>query len=290
MFGHCRSLVEIKLNEGLRVIDNNAFLYCEALRKVTLPSTVMELGIGAFYCCRSLVEVQLNEGLKIIGERAFQHCVLLRSVTIPSTVTELGLGVFYNCTNLSEVILLGGARLLDQEFLVRVAFSEEQGLLNQDALDEIILSNRRGCPLLAAVKISISWALSERMARLLPKCRVSVEEKIRTLPRLELMQNGNVFACFPVVSRAEGGDDKLKVHDTNLETARSLYRILQLIAFHELKESGILVELAMWKSSIDGDTVESRVDCRVPIPDPAKVLIMEYCGFAGFLEPAIEGA
>ena len=66
--------------------------------------------------------------------------------------------------------------------------------------------------------------------------------------------------------------------------------MLQLIAFHELKESSILLELAMWKSGIDGATSVPRADCRVAIPDPAKSLIMEYGGFAGFLEPVIEGA
>ena len=67
-------------------------------------------------------------------------------------------------------------------------------------------------------------------------------------------------------------------------------QILSLIAFHELKESSILLELAVWKSRVDWATSVPRADCRVEIPDPAKSLIMEYCGFAGFLEPAIEGA
>ncbi|EJK61666.1 hypothetical protein THAOC_17804 [Thalassiosira oceanica] len=78
------------------------------------------------------------------------------------------------------------------------------------------------------------------------------------------------------------------IQDTSNETARSVYDVLQLITFHELKESSILIELAMWKSRIDGD--EARADCRVAIPGPAKSLIMEYCGYAGFLRPAIDGA
>ena len=46
----------------------------------------------------------------------------------------------------------------------------------------------------------------------------------------------------------------------------------------------------MWKSRIDDTTSElSRADSRVAIPGPAKATIMEYCGFVGFLEPAIEG-
>ena len=98
------------------------------------------------------------------------------------------------------------------------------------------------------------------------------------------------MACFHDVSGDVADDDKVVVQDTDLKTARSLYRVLQLIAFHELKESSILVELAMWKSRIDETTFFSRADCRVAVPDPVKSLIMAYCGFAGFLEPAIEGA
>ena len=78
--------------------------------------------------------------------------------------------------------------------------------------------------------------------------------------------------------------------DAEREVARSLYQVLQLIAFYELKESSILVVLAMWKSRIDWEPDKSRADCRVSIPGPAKSLIMEYGGFARFLEPAIEGA
>ena len=151
------------------------------------------------------------------------------------------------------------------------------------------------------MKISIFGAVSERISRLLPDCRVSVEEGIRNLHRLELMQDGTFLACFPVVSVASNDEieddsddeaedeDVIDIQDTDLETAGSLYKVLQLIAFHELRESSILIELAMWKSSrIDDD--QALADYRVPIPDPAKTLIMEYCGFAGFLTPAIEGA
>jgi len=110
-----------------------------------------------------------------------------------------------------------------------------------------------------------------------------VLERIRVLSRLEL-NDGSVFACFPVVRGASVNE--YFIHDVN-ETAKSLHRIIQLIAFHELRESGILLELAVWKSRINVD--QARANCRVPIPDPAKSLIMEYCGFAGFLDPSIEG-
>ncbi|EJK44611.1 hypothetical protein THAOC_36836, partial [Thalassiosira oceanica] len=304
-FHDCSNLVEVQFNEGLQVIGFGSFGECSALRRVTIPSTVTKLGGYAFFGCSNLAE--LNEGLQTIGSSSFEDCTALQSVAIPSTVTKLGTLAFHHCSNLSEVILLGGDRLLDQEFLTRGAFSEEQGLLNQATLDEILFGKDgdfafRDCPL-TTVKISIPSALSARMARLPPECRFSVQEGIRNLRRFELTQDGNVFACFSVVHQAGNTFD---VED-DLETARSLYQVIQWIAFYELKESSILIELAMWKTRIEGESVEStqlamwtsringtafdlRTDCRVPIPDPVKSLIMEYCGFLGFLEPVIEGA
>ena len=277
-FEKCSNLVDVQLNEGLQVIKGCAFEECTALQSVTLPSTVTEVDVGAFFRCINLVELQLNEGLQSIGGSAFERCTALQSVTIPSTVTEMSHCAFGGCSNLSEVIFLVGERLLHQDFLARGIFSEEQGLLNQGALDEMLFDEIneyrhfafRGC-LLAAVKISISWALSERIVRLSQECSVSVEERIRNLPRFELSQDGNVLACFPVVRRAsddeaedcsdtddvevaftaqdtnhgaeDDSDDEAEdestyeIQDINLETARSLHQVLQLIAFHELKES-----------------------------------------------------
>ncbi|EJK52374.1 hypothetical protein THAOC_28357 [Thalassiosira oceanica] len=295
-FCNCFDLVELQLNEGLEIIGQDAIQYCQSLRNVTVPSTVTVLDNLAFYDCSNLVEVQLNEGLQFIGGGAFHTCTALRSVTIPSTVTELGACLFSGCTNLSEVIFLGGKRLFNQEFFDCCVRREEQGLLDQEALDEMLFDEDgdftfHGCQMIT-VKISISWAVTERLAKLPRECMLSVEEKIHTFRRLELLQDGDVLACFPVVRMAPGDeagddsdddedDDTFEVRDTNHETARSLQQVLQLISFHELKESSILLELAMWKSKIDEPASVAREDCRIAIPDPAKSLIMDYCGFTG---------
>ncbi|EJK45925.1 hypothetical protein THAOC_35438 [Thalassiosira oceanica] len=249
------------------LLVNRAFQLCAALRIITLPSTVTELGRGAFFGCNRLIELQLNEGLRIVGEPAFQLCAALRSVTIPSTVTELG-DAFCNCRNLSEVILQGGKRLLNEEFVDCGFQRDDQGLLDQEAIDDMLLDEDGdfafdGCPL-DFVKISVGWAVTERMARLPRECMLSVEERIHNSNRLELQQDGNVLACFHVgkpsqfflglfVPRAnaeddsedEAEDDTVEVRDTNNETAGSLRQILQMIAFHEIKESPSLEQRLM---------------------------------------------
>ena len=288
-FRDCSNLTALQVEEGaLQFIGNRAFCDCTALQQVTIPSSVTKLGDGTFKDCTNLAEVQLNEGLHAIGECVFVRCTASRSVTVPPSVTKLGRQKFTKCTNLSEVILLGGDSLLNQGFLDR-GISSEEGVLSQ-ILNQMIGCRGNSCSFaffkcpLTTIKISVPGILAQRMTRLPQEFRLSIEGRIRDLHRIELTQDGNILACFPVIRGTSGVMD---VEDTNNQTAESLHQVLRLISFHELKESSILIELAMWKSRLDEG--RARTDCRVSVPDPAKWLIMEYCGFAEFLEPAIEG-
>ena len=174
--------------------------------------------------------------------------------------------------------------LLNRGFLDRGLSSGESALDKEKFKDMFGSRTFLNCPL-TAIKISIPPALSLRMARLSQECRLSVEGRIRDMRRLELTQDGTVLACFPLISWTWNA---LDIEDTDNQAAESLHRVLRLVSFHELKESSILIELAMWKSRLEED--RARADCRIAVPYPTKASIMEYCGFAGFLEPAIEGA
>ncbi|EJK59488.1 hypothetical protein THAOC_20280, partial [Thalassiosira oceanica] len=47
-FKDCINLVEVHLSDGLKIIGERAFCECKALRGVAVPSSVAELGNGAF--------------------------------------------------------------------------------------------------------------------------------------------------------------------------------------------------------------------------------------------------
>ena len=279
-FRRCTNLTQVHFNESLRSIGDSAFRDCKSLQQVTIPSSVTKLGDGLFRNCCKLTKVHFNDGLQIIESGAFYGCKALQHVAIPSSVTKLGRFAFGGCTNLAEVIVLRGNRFINQEFIDHGLFSGE-GALNKKRVKKLIsVKTLRDCPL-TTLKISIPPALSLRMARLPQEYRLSVEGRIHDMRRLELTPDGTILACFPIVRR-------LDVEDTDNQTTESLHEVLRLIPFYELKESSILIELAMWKSRLDGD--RARADCRIAVPDPAKSLIMEYCGFTKLLEPAIEGA
>ena len=98
------NIVEVVMQDGIRLIDGRAFYGCSSLAKVTLPSTLTEIGWYAFMEC-AFTEVVLPEGLPSIGNGAFQKCKKLTKVTVPSTLTYFDQSVFSNCTSLKSVYI-----------------------------------------------------------------------------------------------------------------------------------------------------------------------------------------
>ena len=105
-------LKEVVLNEGLQKIDKKSFDNCTSLERITLPSTVTDIGEDAFYYCNSLREVVLNEGLVNVGENAFNNCTSLTSITLPSTVTNIDENAFTFCRSLKKVVLNEGLKTI----------------------------------------------------------------------------------------------------------------------------------------------------------------------------------
>ena len=88
-FDRLRSLVEIKLNEGLESIGENAFYGCEALESITFPSTLKSIGEWAFCECKLLTEIVLPEGFEELGKFSFSDCTAIKKISIPSTLNKL---------------------------------------------------------------------------------------------------------------------------------------------------------------------------------------------------------
>lgn len=60
----------IDFNEGLREIEEDAFVMCTALKKLVLPSTLEKIGKNAFMCC-TIEAVYLKSNHVEIGRQAF---------------------------------------------------------------------------------------------------------------------------------------------------------------------------------------------------------------------------
>lgn len=92
----------VVLPEGLLAIDYAAFSFVPTLETIRLPSSLTELGYGAF-SNSGLTSIVIPAGITRIEEATFESCPLV-SVTIPDTVTSIGAYAFRE-TNLTEVTL-----------------------------------------------------------------------------------------------------------------------------------------------------------------------------------------
>ena len=70
----------------------------------TFPSTVTEIGSGAFGGVYELTSIIIPNTVAKIEEQTFSHCSSLTSVTIPSSVKEITSNAFNGCSNLKEFI------------------------------------------------------------------------------------------------------------------------------------------------------------------------------------------
>ena len=80
-----------------------AFDNCSILTSITIPDSIIGIGLYAFDGCSGLTSITIPDSVTSIGEYAFRNCDSLTSVTIPDSVTSIGDDAFHYCDKLVEV-------------------------------------------------------------------------------------------------------------------------------------------------------------------------------------------
>lgn len=96
----CESLTSVIIPSSIIFIGNSAFEDCEYLTSVTIPNSVKSIGDFAFGSCYSLTSITIPDGVTDIGDNAFSFCKSLTNIEIPRSVTSIGWCAFYDCENL----------------------------------------------------------------------------------------------------------------------------------------------------------------------------------------------
>ena len=102
------SVYDIIQEDGLCINGTIAVDCRDKATSVTIPDSVTEIGISAFYGCSSLTSVTIGNGVTSIGYGAFRNCISLTSITIPDSVTEIGDYAFEDCDSLTIVTIGNG--------------------------------------------------------------------------------------------------------------------------------------------------------------------------------------
>lgn len=104
-FSGCEDLQRVEFNEGLEIIDSEAF-YGSGLIEVNLPSSLNQIYTEAFKKCTGLEKMEFKgSNLTFIGSGAFSECDSLDSVTLPEGLIQLRAAAFKDCFSLEEVYL-----------------------------------------------------------------------------------------------------------------------------------------------------------------------------------------
>lgn len=88
----------------VKAIEGGAFYGC-FVTSITIPNSVIAIGISAFRDCINLTFVNISNSVASILAGAFMGCSNLNSVNIPNSVTTIEDHAFYGCTNLTSVTI-----------------------------------------------------------------------------------------------------------------------------------------------------------------------------------------
>ena len=98
-------------DDGMRVIQPNAFCECTSLTDIALPDTVTEIGSRAFYRCKSLSSLHLPASIRKISVQAFYFCAF-PELELPESLEVLEDSAFFKCVNLAWIRLPENVRYI----------------------------------------------------------------------------------------------------------------------------------------------------------------------------------
>lgn len=101
----CQSLASITIPSEITSVGNNAFQDCYSLTSIVIPSGVTSIGSTSFFNCYLLARVTIPSGITNIGNNTFNSCYSLTSIMIPKDVTSIGIYAFFNCYSLARVTI-----------------------------------------------------------------------------------------------------------------------------------------------------------------------------------------
>lgn len=117
VFNCCTSLENIivadnnnkfsSLNGVLYNKNRTTLLCCPSKKsgKFIIPSSVINIGDGAFYFCKDITEFVIPSNVKNIGCSSFALCLGITDINIPDSVTSIEYAAFVSCENLVSVKL-----------------------------------------------------------------------------------------------------------------------------------------------------------------------------------------
>lgn len=111
----CEDTEFVELAAGTVGIANSVFEKHTALRTITLPDSMISIGVNAFYNCTNLKNITFPEGMVNIEENAFYNCTSLENITLSDHVAYIGKSTFCNCICLKNIVIPNGVTHIEEK-------------------------------------------------------------------------------------------------------------------------------------------------------------------------------
>lgn len=98
----CSNLKIVDIHSNLTSIEEKAFYGCRSLKEFTMPSSVKELGAGAFRGM-AFEKITLSDSISCIRENTFAGCSSLKEINLPANLKTIENGAFSGCTSLKTI-------------------------------------------------------------------------------------------------------------------------------------------------------------------------------------------
>lgn len=102
-YGDNYNLSTVSIPNSVKNIDVGAFYLCRYLKSVNLPSDIKTINEYTFRFCNSLTNITIPDSVQSIGDMAFENCCSLSDIVIPDNVISIGRYSFDSCYNLSKI-------------------------------------------------------------------------------------------------------------------------------------------------------------------------------------------
>ncbi len=102
-----------RIPSSVKEIGPGAFAGMETFEEIVLPDGVESIDVGAFEHCSNLKHITLPKALRRIDNGAFGGCQSLRSLRIPKGVTHIGSSCFTGCSSLTRMEVEKGNKVYD---------------------------------------------------------------------------------------------------------------------------------------------------------------------------------
>lgn len=97
------SMKEVKLPDGLEIIESGAFNFCDRLKEIKFPNSLKKIGQEAYYGCKKIDSITVPEGVTKIEKNTFAFCENLDKVKLHENLKSIAPGAFQGCDCLGKL-------------------------------------------------------------------------------------------------------------------------------------------------------------------------------------------